>query len=286
MRLTRRQFLNVSGAATATGALAGLGLDLTALKARAQVLRTREAKEIPTVCMYCAVGCGQLAPAGGAAAAHRDGGACGCPGTSWTRSAGSWARPRQSASGPRQRSGPSRSRRWRRPSWPARIQGSWREAPPPSSRPSCFWSPSVPASVATQSTSGTWWRRRRGISPPARSAVRCRRWLNCGVNRAGGTCAAPSARLHGAFRASVARFAAPPTTRSSGTCGSRARPGCAWTCARPVGTTSRRGSCQGARPRWTPSGGILRRSTWIRWPGLRASSARGPVERLGIKAFW
>src|SRR3972149_4844492 len=59
--LTRRRFLQASGAATATGALAGLGLDLTALKAQAQVLRTREAKEIPTVCMYCAVGCGQLA---------------------------------------------------------------------------------------------------------------------------------------------------------------------------------------------------------------------------------
>src|SRR3990172_7324342 len=59
--LTRRRFLQASGAATATGALAGLGLDLTALKAQAQVLRTREAKEIPAVCMYCAVGCGQLA---------------------------------------------------------------------------------------------------------------------------------------------------------------------------------------------------------------------------------
>ena len=61
MDLSRRAFLHVSTAATATGALAGLGLDLTAVKAQAQVLRTREAKEVPTVCMYCAVGCGQLA---------------------------------------------------------------------------------------------------------------------------------------------------------------------------------------------------------------------------------
>ena len=59
--LTRRQFLQTSGAATATGALTGLGLDLTPLRAEAQVLRTREAKEVPTVCMYCAVRCGQLA---------------------------------------------------------------------------------------------------------------------------------------------------------------------------------------------------------------------------------
>ncbi len=59
--LTRRQFLHASGAATATGVLAGLGLDLAPLTAEAQVLRTREAKEVPTVCMYCAVGCGQLA---------------------------------------------------------------------------------------------------------------------------------------------------------------------------------------------------------------------------------
>jgi len=59
--LTRRQFLHASGAATATGVLAGLGVDLAPLAAQAQILRTREAKEVPTVCMYCAVGCGQLA---------------------------------------------------------------------------------------------------------------------------------------------------------------------------------------------------------------------------------
>src|SRR3972149_2224720 len=61
MDLSRRAFLHVSGAATATGALAGLGLDLASLRAEAQVLRTREAKEVPTVCIYCAVGGGQLA---------------------------------------------------------------------------------------------------------------------------------------------------------------------------------------------------------------------------------
>jgi len=63
--MSRREFLHISGAATATGVVAGLGLDLAPLKAQAQILRTREAKEVPTVCMYCAVGCGQLAAVAG-----------------------------------------------------------------------------------------------------------------------------------------------------------------------------------------------------------------------------
>lgn len=58
MKLTRRNFLKVSGAATAGLALTGLGLDLSSVEAYTWGLRTKDAKETPTVCCYCAVGCG------------------------------------------------------------------------------------------------------------------------------------------------------------------------------------------------------------------------------------
>jgi formate dehydrogenase major subunit len=60
MKLTRRDFLKVSGAATAGLALSGLGIDFSPVEAYAWELRTREAKETPTICCYCAVGCGIL----------------------------------------------------------------------------------------------------------------------------------------------------------------------------------------------------------------------------------
>jgi formate dehydrogenase major subunit len=47
-------------AGTAVGALAGLGADLQPKVARAQELRIKNAKTYPSVCPYCAVGCGQL----------------------------------------------------------------------------------------------------------------------------------------------------------------------------------------------------------------------------------
>jgi formate dehydrogenase major subunit len=58
MKLTRRDFLKVSGAATAGLALSGLGFDLGPVKAYAWELRTKEAKETPSVCCFCGVGCG------------------------------------------------------------------------------------------------------------------------------------------------------------------------------------------------------------------------------------
>lgn len=58
MKLTRRSFLKISGAATAGLALSGMGFDLGPVKAHAWELRTRDAKETPTICCYCAVGCG------------------------------------------------------------------------------------------------------------------------------------------------------------------------------------------------------------------------------------
>jgi formate dehydrogenase major subunit len=59
----RRAFLKVSGAAmagTAVGALASLGADLQPKVVRAQELRIKNAKTFPSVCPYCAVGCGTL----------------------------------------------------------------------------------------------------------------------------------------------------------------------------------------------------------------------------------
>jgi formate dehydrogenase major subunit len=58
MKLTRRDFLKVSSAATAGLALSGIGLDLRPVEAYSWKLRTKDAKETPTVCCYCGVGCG------------------------------------------------------------------------------------------------------------------------------------------------------------------------------------------------------------------------------------
>lgn len=58
MKLTRRDFLKISGAATAGLALTGIGIDLRPVEAYAWELRTKNAKETPTICCYCGVGCG------------------------------------------------------------------------------------------------------------------------------------------------------------------------------------------------------------------------------------
>jgi len=61
--VTRRDFLRVSTAAmagTAVGGLVGLGADLMPKVARAEELRIKNAKVFPSVCPYCAVGCGLL----------------------------------------------------------------------------------------------------------------------------------------------------------------------------------------------------------------------------------
>jgi len=63
MTVSRRDFLKVSGATaagTTLGGLAGFGLDMKPVYAYAQSLRIKEAKVVPSVCPYCAVGCGQL----------------------------------------------------------------------------------------------------------------------------------------------------------------------------------------------------------------------------------
>ena len=63
MAVSRRGFLKLSGAAaagTAIGGVAGLGLNPTTAFAAAQPLRIKNAKVVPSVCPYCAVGCGTL----------------------------------------------------------------------------------------------------------------------------------------------------------------------------------------------------------------------------------
>jgi len=60
MKLTRRDFLKISSAATAGLMLSQqhLGFAVGAVEQHAWSLRTKDARETPTVCCFCAVGCG------------------------------------------------------------------------------------------------------------------------------------------------------------------------------------------------------------------------------------
>jgi len=62
-KMSRRQFLQV-GAGTASTLIAsemiGLGLDTQAVQASALNVPIKKGKEVPSVCPYCAVGCGQI----------------------------------------------------------------------------------------------------------------------------------------------------------------------------------------------------------------------------------
>jgi formate dehydrogenase major subunit len=59
--LNRRDFLRHSvGGGFALGGVLGLGLDLRAAQREASRLRFAQTREVPSVCPYCAVGCGQL----------------------------------------------------------------------------------------------------------------------------------------------------------------------------------------------------------------------------------
>ena len=64
MPISRRELLKmtVAGAAagTALGGLVGCGADLAPAAAEAAEMRIRDAKATPSVCPYCAVGCGTL----------------------------------------------------------------------------------------------------------------------------------------------------------------------------------------------------------------------------------
>src|SRR4051794_35052074 len=57
----RRDFLRASAAGGFTlGGLLGLGTDLRAQQAEVRRSRITGTREVPSVCPYCAVGCGQL----------------------------------------------------------------------------------------------------------------------------------------------------------------------------------------------------------------------------------
>jgi formate dehydrogenase major subunit len=62
-KLSRRQFLKMSAGAMGTvaaGEVASLGFDTTRVRARTQTIQVKQGKEVPSVCPYCAVGCGQI----------------------------------------------------------------------------------------------------------------------------------------------------------------------------------------------------------------------------------
>src|SRR5437868_12510805 len=59
--VSRRDFLRTSaGGGFALGSLLSLGTDLRAAQAEVHSLKIANAKEVPSVCPYCAVGCGQI----------------------------------------------------------------------------------------------------------------------------------------------------------------------------------------------------------------------------------
>jgi formate dehydrogenase major subunit len=58
MKVTRRDFMKISGVTVAGAALSQLGFDLAPVQAYAAELRIKNAKETPTICCYCSVSCG------------------------------------------------------------------------------------------------------------------------------------------------------------------------------------------------------------------------------------
>jgi len=68
MKLTRRQFIKITGASAAGVMALGLGIDLRPIKSHAQTLKIHYAKETTSICCYCAVGCGVIVHTGKAGA--------------------------------------------------------------------------------------------------------------------------------------------------------------------------------------------------------------------------
>lgn len=68
MKLTRRQFIKITGASAAGVMALGLGIDLRPIKSHAHTLKIRYAKETTSICCYCAVGCGVIVHTGKAGA--------------------------------------------------------------------------------------------------------------------------------------------------------------------------------------------------------------------------
>src|SRR5437588_10202913 len=60
---SRRDFIKLSGGVSAAlGTLGALGVSLAPSVAHARTLRIQNAKSVPTICPYCSVGCGLIAP--------------------------------------------------------------------------------------------------------------------------------------------------------------------------------------------------------------------------------
>jgi formate dehydrogenase major subunit len=63
--LHRRGFLKAAASGGfSLGGLLGLGLDLRAAQAEVRRLKIADVREVPSVCPYCAVGCGQIVSVG------------------------------------------------------------------------------------------------------------------------------------------------------------------------------------------------------------------------------
>lgn len=58
MKVTRRQFLKVTGATAAAMAVVDLGFDMTAVASEVKGIRIKNVTPTPTICPYCASGCG------------------------------------------------------------------------------------------------------------------------------------------------------------------------------------------------------------------------------------
>lgn len=61
VKVTRRDFLKISGATAATFAIADLGFDVSKAAAKVEECRIKNVKGIPTICPYCGCGCGLMA---------------------------------------------------------------------------------------------------------------------------------------------------------------------------------------------------------------------------------
>src|SRR5690554_1592102 len=60
LEVSRRQFLQLSGATAATLAVAELGFNASEAKAASKELKIAKTDVTPTICPYCSVGCGIL----------------------------------------------------------------------------------------------------------------------------------------------------------------------------------------------------------------------------------
>lgn len=73
MKVTRRDFIKISGVAAAGLYISQLGFDLSPASAYAATLRIKGARETTTICPYCAVGCGIICHSSGGKVINTEG---------------------------------------------------------------------------------------------------------------------------------------------------------------------------------------------------------------------